>query len=101
MRFSRVTRQSIGSVAILGLLSSSSGVIVAAAPDVDGGWPRAYLTAADAAVIVYQPQIASWDRRAQMVAYAAIAYQAKGAKKPALGTVKLESRTSVSLADRL
>jgi len=101
MRFSRVTRQSIGSVAILGLLSSSSGVIVAAAPDVDGGWPRAYLTAADAAVIVYQPQIASWDRRAHMVAYAAVAYQAKGAKKSALGTVKLESRTSVSLADRL
>jgi hypothetical protein len=67
----------------------------------DGGWPRAYSTPAGAAIIIYQPQIASWDGRAHMVAYAAMAYQAKGAAKPALGTVRVESSTSVSMTSRL
>jgi len=68
---------------------------------IDGGWPRAYSTPAGGAIIIYQPQVASWDARAHMVAYAAMAYQAKGAAKPALGTVKVESSTSVSMSSRL
>ncbi len=105
MVFSSSARRSIASLAIATLLMPAA-VPQAAAPapapaDVDGGWPRAYLTKQEALVIVYQPQIASWDGRTQMAAYAAVAYQPKGAAKPALGTVKIESATSVSVADRL
>ena len=36
-----------------------------------------------------------------MVAYSAVSYSAKGAAKPALGTIKLEADTSVALDERL
>ena len=68
---------------------------------VDGGWPRAYTTQAGATLIVYQPQVAAWDGRTQLVAYAAVSYQAKGAKTQTLGTVKMEADTAVSLEERL
>jgi len=68
---------------------------------VDGGWPRAYVTAARAEMVVYQPQIASWDGRAKMVALAAVSYQPPGASKATLGTVTLEGNTDVSLEERL
>ena len=71
-------------------------------PDnVDGGWPRAYVTAAGAQLLIYQPQIASWDGREKMVAYSAVSYEPVGATKATLGTVTLEAGTSVSLEDRL
>jgi hypothetical protein len=69
--------------------------------DVDGGWPRAYTTPAGAQMLIYQPQIASWERQRSMVAYAAVSYQGKGATRPELGTVTLEADTSVSLDTRL
>ncbi|HZM49739.1 MAG TPA: hypothetical protein VFE68_04580, partial [Vicinamibacteria bacterium] len=67
----------------------------------DGGWPRAYATPSGGKIIVYQPQIASWEGQKQMTAYAAVSYEAKGAPKPALGSVKLEASTKVSVAERL
>jgi len=70
-------------------------------PSVDGGWPRAYETPSGAHVLVYQPQVASWDSQTRMVAFAAVSHQAKGADKPALGTLKLESDTKVAMSDRL
>ena len=36
-----------------------------------------------------------------MVAYSAVGYEKKGAEKPMLGSVKIESDTSVSLDERL
>jgi hypothetical protein len=68
---------------------------------VDGGWPRAYQTPSGGRVLVHQPQLASWEKQTHMVAYAAVSYTAKGADKPALGTVKVEADTSVALQDRL
>ena len=68
---------------------------------VDGGWPRAYVTPAGAHLLIYQPQVASWNGREQMVAYAAVAYQQTKDPKPSLGTVKIEAATSVALEDRL
>ena len=50
---------------------------------------------------IYQPQIASWTDQKHIVAYAAVSYTPKGAAKPALGTVKVESDTSVALDERL
>ena len=115
MRMSDFGLRFVACVVISSLLWPSAGAVVVAqekpaakpaaardpAASVDGGWPRAYQTAADAALIVYQPQIASWDGRTRMVAYAAVAYQAKGASKPSLGTVTLEANTSAWVDDRL
>ena len=53
---------------------------------------------------MYQPQIADWTNQKQMSAYAAVAYVPAGAaatSMPALGSVKLEADTAVSLEERL
>jgi hypothetical protein len=71
------------------------------APPVDGGWPRASTTASGASLVVYQPQISSWQDQKDVVLYAAVSYTPKGAQKAALGTVKAESATSVATDDRL
>jgi hypothetical protein len=67
----------------------------------DGGWPRAYSTPSGGRLLLYQPQIASWAGQKRMVAYGAVSYEAKGAEKPALGTIKIEANTAVALDDRL
>ena len=71
------------------------------ATEPDGGWPRAYTTPSGGRVLLHQPQIANWDGQKRMVAFAAVSYEAKGAQKPALGTIKIESPTAVSLSERL
>ena len=73
----------------------------AAPAEPDLGWPRGYSTPAGANLILYQPQIASWTGQSQMTAYAAVSYQAKGAKEAALGTLKIESNTRVAVEERL
>jgi hypothetical protein len=73
----------------------------ASSAPVDGGWPRVFDAASGGSILMYQPQISSWEGQKQMVAYSAISFRAKGAEKPALGTVKLAADTSVSVADRL
>ena len=78
-----------------------SAAHAATAPDPDGGWPRSLTTATGAALIIYQPQILSWDAQRNLVAMAALSYLAKGATTPKLGTVQLESPTSVSIDERL
>jgi len=83
---------------------AAAGPAPAAAPTPappDGGWPRGYTTAGGGKVIVYQPQMASWADQKHMVAYSAVSYEQKGAAKPALGTVKLEADTKVSVSERL
>src|SRR5262245_39301416 len=67
---------------------------------VDGGWPKAFSTPTQAELLMYQPQIASWDKQQHLVAYSAVSYFVKGAQKPALGTVKVESDTKVAVDDR-
>jgi hypothetical protein len=68
---------------------------------VDGGWPRALLTATGGELLIYQPQIATWERQKDMLAYAAVSYQVKGATRPELGTVTFEATTDVALDERL
>ena len=92
----------------------------AAAAPIDGGWPR-FFDAAGGSVLLYQPQISSWDNQKHLVAFSAVSFrQAATGKpatgetatgqpatgqtapeKPAVGTVKLEADTKVSVADRL
>ena len=73
----------------------------AAAPAPDGTWPRHFTTASGAAVTLYQPQIASWENQKLITFYAAASYAAKAGDKPALGTVKAEADTKVSVSERL
>jgi hypothetical protein len=70
-------------------------------PPPDGGWPRGYTTASGATLEVYQPQVVSWTDQKHIVAYSAVSYTFRGATKPALGTVKVESDTTVALEERL
>src|SRR6185503_21154246 len=82
--------------------SSPAALATQATPPAgDGGWPRGYVTASGARVILYQPQVESWPDQKRMTLHAAVAYQAQGAQKPSLGTIKIESETKVALADRL
>ena len=70
-----------------------------AAPD--GGWPRTYTTSSGAALLIYQPQVASWTDQKHATLYAAVSYTSKGAKQAALGTISVESETKVAVDERL
>src|SRR4051794_12321105 len=69
----------------------------AASSEPDGGWPRAYPPPSGGRLLLYQPQIASWEGQKNLVAYGAVSYEPKGAEKPALGSIKIEANTRVSL----
>ena len=73
----------------------------AAQPAADPGWPRTYATPSQGRVIVYEPQISSWANQKELVGFSAASYQAKTGDKPALGTIKIEANTRVSLEQRL
>jgi len=73
----------------------------APAGDVDGGWPRVYTLASGGSILVYQPQVATWDQQKHMVAFSAVSYRTASAQKPAMGTLKFEADTQVALTERL
>jgi hypothetical protein len=79
--------------------AASTNITPPPATSVDPGWPRS-IELSSGTVIWYQPQIESWAYQKQIVAWSAIAYTPKGAKEPALGTIKIEGPTSVSADDR-
>jgi hypothetical protein len=68
---------------------------------IDGGWPRVYNLQSGGTILLYQPQVASWDKQVHLVAFSAVSHRAKDAEKPAIGTIKLEAETRVALEDRL
>ena len=67
----------------------------------DRGWPRGYNLPSEGQIVLFEPQIASWVDQKHAVALAAVSYVAKGAEKPVVGTVKIETDTQVSLEQRL
>src|ERR1044072_8142404 len=67
----------------------------------DRGWPRGYNLPNEAQIVLFQPQIASWDDQKHVVALDAVSYVPTDAQKPFVGTIKLESDTEVSLEQRL
>jgi hypothetical protein len=73
----------------------------AAAPPIDGGWPRRYELPSGGSILLYQPQVASWDNQKHLVAFAAVSYAAKADAQPAIGTIKIEADTSVAVTERL
>jgi hypothetical protein len=80
--------------------AAAKGAPAAAAAPHDGGWPRGYQTASGAKVVVYQPQVASWEDQKHVVAYSAVSHDS-GGDKPALGSLKIEADTKVAVAERL
>ena len=73
----------------------------ATAPEPDGGWPRMYALPSGGSVLLYQPQIASWDKQTHLVAFSAVSYRGKTDDKPSYGTVKVEAETKASISERL
>jgi hypothetical protein len=73
----------------------------ATAVPADGGWPRAYITGFGARLVLYEPQVASWADQKRMVMYAAVSYTARDQQTPALGTIRIEADTKVSVEERL
>src|SRR5947207_3198565 len=67
----------------------------------DRAWPRGYSLPSESQIVIYQPQVMSWDNQKHLVAMAAVSYIKKDEKKPEMGTIKLEADTSVALAERL
>ena len=45
--------------------------------------------------------MASWDKQKHLVAYSAVSQRAKTGEKPAIGTIKIEAETEVSVPERL
>src|SRR4029079_19057687 len=92
-----VTRSKTATVAHL---QQSPGKVSTQIPG-DRGWPRGYNLPSEAQMVVYQPQIATWENQKHAVALAAVSVIGKGETKPALGTIKIETDTEVSLEQRL
>jgi uncharacterized membrane protein YgcG len=67
----------------------------------DRSWPRGYSLPSEAQIIIFQPQVATWEDQKHLVARAAVSYVKKDEQKPAMGTIKLEADTSVALTERL
>jgi hypothetical protein len=67
----------------------------------DGEWPRRYIAPDASQVVVYEPQIASWEDQKKMTLYAAMSHTPAGADKPLLGTIMVEADTRVSPSERL
>ena len=92
----------VGSSRVFAQSATAAKPAAAARAPIDGGWPRTYNLSSGGTIVVSQPQVASWDGQAHLIAYSAVAHQASAAdKKPAFGTIKLEAETSVALAERL
>jgi hypothetical protein len=81
--------------------SKPAPAAAAATTPVDGGWPRMYSLPSEGSILVYQPQVASWEQQKHLVAFSAVSYRSKVGDKPALGTIRLEADTKVALTDRL
>jgi hypothetical protein len=67
----------------------------------DQAWPRGYSLPSEAQIVIFQPQVATWEDQKHLVARAAVSYIKKDEQKPSMGTIKLEADTSVALAERL
>lgn len=110
-RFATLRSPNIAAILALAMaLPSGAGLGAQAKPptsatppagtNADTGWPRT-VKMANGSAEIYQPQVESWPGQKHIVAWSAVAYTPTAAKEPALGTIKLESNTKVSLDDRV
>ncbi len=52
-------------------------------------------------IVVSQPQVASWENQTHLTAFSVVTHRGAAGDKPALGTIKMEADTKVSLTERL
>ena len=67
----------------------------------DAPWPRRFQAPDGSIVVIYEPQIATWENQKKMTLFAAVTHTPKGAEKPLVGTVQVEANTRVSVSERL
>ena len=103
-------RAALAMLSMAALLIAPGGALnaymqVAAAPAVaappDGGWPRRYTAPGGAEVVLYEPQIASWEDQRRITLLAAVSYLPSGSSMPQLGTITAVADTRVSVEQRL
>ena len=110
-RGSRI-RSGVALLAAVSILAAPGGALAAlmqvrtagaaTTPSVpDGEWPRRYLAPDGALVVLYEPQIASWENQKLLTLHAATSYAPSGSDQPLLGTFIAEADTRVSVAERL
>lgn len=88
-------------IAIAVVLVLSACLCLAAAPEDDyRDWPREYSDKQGGKLLLYQPQIITWDDHTRLEARAAISFYAAGTLTPSLGTFRFEARTETDLATR-
>ena len=66
----------------------------------DTGWPRP-VGLQNGSLVWFQPQIESWTDRKKLVAWSAVAYTPLTATQAALGTIKIEGNTLVSVDEKV
>lgn len=64
-------------------------------------FPRTYKLSTGGAVTIYEPQIASWEKQADMVAWSAVSFDSSPTAKQALGSMKIEAQTDISVDHRM
>ncbi|MEQ1952241.1 SH3 domain-containing protein [Mesorhizobium yinganensis] len=57
------------------------------------GWPRSYTTDKGAEIVLYQPQVSSWDKFTDLSALVATEYKANKDAKPVFGVIGLTGKT--------
>jgi len=72
-----------------------------APPPTDAPWPRRFQTSAGGIIVMYEPQIATWDDRKVMSAYAAVSFTPASGAQPLIGSIEIEADTNVSVPERL
>lgn len=73
---------------------------VTAWADEDPGWPRERTSADGTKLVIYQPQVDSWEEQRRIKARVAVAITPPQADKPVLGVLWLEADTDTVLAAR-
>ena len=68
--------------------------------DEDPGWPRERATADGTKLVIYQPQVDSWEGQRRIKARVAVAITPPRANKPILGVLWIEADTDTILATR-
>jgi hypothetical protein len=69
--------------------------------DVMAPFPRTYPLPNGGHITLFQPQIESWNAQTHIIALSAVAYSAKPADKPVMGSIKIEADTEIAIEDRL
>lgn len=88
----------------LGLLPGTGGSALGeaskapkASENTDRGWPRVYKLEG-AEIVLYPPQVDSWEAYKTLTARLAVSVRPWGAEKPEYGVLELETRTETDLA---